>query len=91
MDPQQRQLLECCYTALHRGSLEEAEVAALKERFAEMVRLGGNATCEFELEFLGFVGKLARKDADAKVALEPEPPLFTGPQYPIDEEENAEK
>lgn len=65
--------------------------AALKERFAEMVRLGGNATCEFELEFLGFVGKLARKDAEAKVTLEPEPPLFTGPQYPIDEEESAEK
>ena len=65
--------------------------AALTERFAEMVRLGDNATCEFELEFLGFVGKLARKDAEAKVALEPEPPLFTGPQYPIDKEENAKQ
>ena len=65
--------------------------AVLAERFAEMVRLGDNTSCEFDLEFQGFLGKLARKTGDSKAALEPEPPPFTGPQYPIDDEESANR
>lgn len=60
--------------------------ASLRERFAEMVRLPDGVRAEFELEFQGFLGKLARRGAEARAALEPEPPPFTGPQYPIDED-----
>lgn len=63
--------------------------AALRDRFADMVHLGEGVRVEFELEFQGFVGKLAKKGADSKAALEPEPPPFTGPQYPIDEDEGG--
>lgn len=63
--------------------------AALRDRFADMVHLGDGVRAEFELEFQGFVGKLAKKGADNKAALEPEPPPFTGPQYPIDEDEGG--
>jgi hypothetical protein len=62
---------------------------ALRERFAEMVHLGDGVRVEFELEFQGFVGKLAKKGADQRASLEPEPPPFTGPQYPIDDDEGG--
>jgi hypothetical protein len=62
--------------------------AALFDRFADMVHLGEGVRADFELEFQGFAGKLGRKVADAK-ALEPEPPPFTGPQYPIDSDESG--
>jgi hypothetical protein len=63
--------------------------AALRERFTEMVRLGDGARAEFELEFQGFAGKLAKKAGDARASLEPEPPPFTGPQYPIEDDEGG--
>lgn len=60
---------------------------ALRDRFDEMVHLDDGVRAEFELEFQGFLGKLAKKGAEARAALEPEPPPFTGPQYPIDDDE----
>ena len=59
----------------------------LRDRFREMVQLMDGCRCEFELEFQGFLGKLARKSAEVQATLEPEPPPFTGPQYPIDDED----
>ncbi|MEQ1630860.1 MAG: hypothetical protein ABL997_00710 [Planctomycetota bacterium] len=61
---------------------------ALRERFADMVQLADGNRVEFELEFQGFFGKLAKK-GDKHAALEPEPPPFTGPQYPIDDDEGG--
>ena len=63
--------------------------AALRERFAEMVHLGDGARVEFELEFQGFAGKLQKKGTDPRASLEPEPPPFTGPQYPIEDDEGG--
>jgi hypothetical protein len=63
--------------------------AALRERFAEMVHLGDGARVDFELEFQGFLGKLGKKALDARASLEPEPPPFTGPQYPIEDDEGG--
>lgn len=63
--------------------------AALRERFAEMVHLPDGIRAEFDLEFQGFLGKLTKKGGDARVSLEPEPPPFTGPQYPIEEDEGG--
>lgn len=62
---------------------------ALRERFQDMVHLGDGVRADFELEFQGFVGKLQKKAGDKGQGLEPEPPPFTGPQYPIDEEESG--
>ncbi|MGE3174157.1 MAG: hypothetical protein AB7O97_16130 [Planctomycetota bacterium] len=63
--------------------------AVLRDRFAEMVRLQDGARVDYELEFQGFFGKLAKKAVEPQVALEPEPPPFTGPQYPIDDDEDG--
>jgi hypothetical protein len=60
----------------------------LRYRFDAMVHLADAVRAEFELEFQGFLGK-PRKAQDHKVALEPEPPPFTGPQYPIEDDEGA--
>jgi hypothetical protein len=62
--------------------------AALYDRFVEMVHVGEGVRADFELEFQGFAGKLDRKVADAR-SLEPEPPPFTGPKYPIDSDESG--
>lgn len=61
---------------------------ALAERFRELVRLPEGSKVDFEIEFVGFAGKLNRKAAAE--APEPPPPdssPFTGPQYPIDDED----
>jgi hypothetical protein len=60
----------------------------LRDRFDAMVHLADAVRAEFELEFQGFLGK-PRKAQDHKGALEPEPPPFTGPQYPIEDDEGA--
>lgn len=59
---------------------------ALAERFAELVRPEGGVRVEFELEFQGFAGRLAKKGEPLP---EPEPPPFTGPKYPIDDDESG--
>lgn len=63
--------------------------AALRQRFDAMVQIADGARVEYELEFAGFSGRGPKK------AVEPPPPPetpglpFTGPQYPIDEEDDA--
>ncbi len=55
---------------------------AMGDRFGEMVRPADGGRVEFDLEFQGFAGKLGKK-VDVPP---PEPPPFTGPKYPIDDE-----
>lgn len=59
---------------------------ALTARFFAMARPEAGIRVDFELEFQGFAGRLARK-GDGAPAFAPEPPPFTGPQYPIEEDE----
>lgn len=56
---------------------------AMSDRFGEMVRPADGARVDYDLEFQGFAGKLGKKAADVPP---PEPPPFTGPKYPIDDE-----
>lgn len=56
---------------------------AMSDRFGEMVRPSDGARVEYDLEFQGFAGKLGKKAGDVPP---PEPPPFTGPKYPIDDE-----
>jgi hypothetical protein len=56
---------------------------ALATRFSEMVRLSEGWKVEFELEFHGYQGKVSKRAEEA-------PAPFTGPQYPIDDEDPFE-
>ncbi|MBL8756161.1 MAG: hypothetical protein JNK15_22900 [Planctomycetes bacterium] len=56
---------------------------ALGDRFTEMVRPVDGTEVDFDLEFQGFAGKLGKKGAELPP---PEPPPFTGPKYPIDDD-----
>ncbi len=56
---------------------------AMADRFSEMVRPSDGARIEYDLEFQGFAGKLGKKGLDVPP---PEPPPFTGPKYPIDDD-----
>jgi hypothetical protein len=57
--------------------------SAMTDRFGEMVRPADGARVEFDLEFQGFAGKLGKKGVEVPP---PEPPPFTGPKYPIDDD-----
>lgn len=59
----------------------------LQDRFHNIVQLPDSARVEFELEFLGFAGKLPKKAGEAAANLEPEPRPFLGPQYPIEDDD----
>jgi hypothetical protein len=59
---------------------------AMAERFADMVRPPDSARVEFDLEFQGFAGKLGKKAGDVPPPAEVEPPPFTGPKYPIEDD-----
>jgi len=61
---------------------------ALVERFDKLVRLGDGQRAEFELQFQGFAGKLAKNAADLPPPEDDEPAPFTGPQYPIDDDDD---
>ncbi|MCC7395455.1 MAG: hypothetical protein IT455_00145 [Planctomycetes bacterium] len=61
---------------------------AMMDRFGEMVRPTDGARVEYDMEFQGFAGKLGKKGADVPMAVEPPP--FTGPQYPIDDDSSSE-
>jgi len=63
---------------------------SLQDRFATMVRLPEGGRAEFEIEFLGFSGRLRKSDEvrTETATAEEEPPPFRGPQYPIPEEED---
>lgn len=58
---------------------------ALDQRFAEMVQLGKGTRVEMQIEFLGFAGKLTRKTPAETPATDE--PSFSGPKYPIDDDE----
>jgi hypothetical protein len=60
--------------------------SALAGRFQEMVQVTDGVKAEFDIEFVGFSGKLARKREDLP---KEEPPPFTGPKYPIPEEDSV--
>ena len=61
---------------------------ALEQRFAEMVHLGEGSRVDWEIEFVGFVplGK-AQKKPTPLVPLDRPDESFTGPRYPIDDED----
>lgn len=70
-------------------SIEDASRAlrdALSQRFAQMVRPPDGVKTDFEIDFVGFAGKLPRRQ-DAEPETEPEPEAFTGPRYPIDDDD----
>ncbi len=57
----------------------------LRERFQEMVPLGEGARVEVEIVFESFAGKAPKKGGEEEEK-RPEPPPFTGPRYPVDED-----
>jgi hypothetical protein len=59
----------------------------LQDRFHAIVQLSEGARADFELEFLGFQGRLPKKASESAANLEPEPQPFLGPQYPIDDDD----
>jgi hypothetical protein len=59
---------------------------ALTDRLHEMVRPSDGARAEIQLEFQGFAGKLSKKAGDLPP---PESPPFTGPKYPIDDDQGT--
>lgn len=63
--------------------------ASLSARFAELVTLPSGARVEFAIEFMGFSGRVARRESPAEPAETEERSPFTGPEYPIDEEDDA--
>jgi hypothetical protein len=63
--------------------------SAIQRRFGELVRLVDGSRLEIDIEFLGFAGKPARKPGSSPAPRE-EPSSFTGPKYPIDDEDPFE-
>jgi len=63
--------------------LSEKLRKVLLERFQEMVPLGEGARVEVEIDFESFAGKAPKKSEEEET---PEPPPFTGPRYPVEEE-----
>jgi hypothetical protein len=59
---------------------------ALRTRFEAMVRPPEGVRVDYELEFLGFTGRASRRATEAPAADSAAVP-FTGPQYPIEEED----
>lgn len=59
----------------------------LRDRFGDMARPTDGTRVEFDLEFQGFAGKLNKK-AEPPPA---EEPPFTGPKYPIDDDDEGSR
>ncbi len=60
---------------------------AVLRRFDELVKLPDGRRVELDIEFLGFAGKLLKKPPPADPPKEEQPTSFTGPKYPIDDED----
>ena len=62
---------------------------ALDQRFTDMVHLGEGSRIDWEIEFVGFVpqGKAQKKPAPLIPIDRAEEP-FTGPRYPIDDDDS---
>ena len=80
--------LQCAEGASNHECCQRLRLA-LERRFLDMVHLGEGARADFELEFQGFFGKPSRKGSQARSAVEPEPEPFSGPKYPIDDEDGG--
>jgi|JRYL01.1.fsa_nt_gb hypothetical protein len=76
----------CCAEGVGSLAASQRLRATLASRCDELVRLGEGGKIEFELEFLGFQGKLGKGVVEASA--EEEAP-FTGPKYPIDDESSG--
>jgi hypothetical protein len=72
-----------CAEATNNLAASQRLRQAMSDRLGEMLRPTDGARIEYELEFQGFAGKLGKKAGDVPP---PEPPPFTGPKYPIDDE-----
>jgi xanthine/CO dehydrogenase XdhC/CoxF family maturation factor len=59
---------------------------ALLDRFGSMVRTTDGVQVEVDLEFQGFAGKLGKKAAEVPAPDDGAP--FTGPKYPIDDDQS---
>ena len=59
---------------------------AVLDRFGELVRLSDGMRADLELEFQGFLGKVNKRAGNVPPAEEAAP--FTGPQYPIDDDQS---
>lgn len=59
---------------------------ALTQRFHDMVRPSEGVRVDFDIEFLGFAGRMPKKP-EPEPAPEEVPEPFTGPRYPIDDDE----
>lgn len=73
----------CCAEGVGSLAASQRLRTTLANRCDELVRLGEGGKIEFELEFLGFQGKLGK--GVVETSAEEEVP-FTGPKYPIDDE-----
>lgn len=82
-------LFSCAEGQKHLSASQRLQ-KALAARFDELVRLDDGQRVEFELEFQGFAGKLAKNAADVPPPEheEDEAMPFTGPQYPIDDDDD---
>lgn len=58
---------------------------ALAQRFHELIRLAEGWRVDYDMEFVGFQGKYQKPVTDVESSIP-----FTGPQYPIDDEDPFE-
>ncbi|MEZ5965826.1 MAG: hypothetical protein R3F56_18465 [Planctomycetota bacterium] len=72
------------------ATASQALRAVLRQRFEALVQLADGVRVEYELEFSGFSGRSSRRGGDVPPAPEPPGMPFTGPQYPIEEDEAAD-
>lgn len=62
---------------------------ALRQRFEAMVQVVDGGRVEYELEFSGFSGKAPKRPPEPATPPETAGEPFTGPQYPIEDEDEA--
>jgi len=87
-----RLVVHAWFTAPETTSIATASQTlrrALRQRFETMVQMPDGTRVEYELEFGGFSGRGAKKATEAPAPQEPGVP-FTGPQYPIEEDDAAD-
>ena len=87
-----RLLVHAWFSAPENMSIPLASQAlrqALRHRFEAMVQLADTGRVEYELEFSGFSGRSSKKAAEPPQSPDAAGLAFTGPQYPIEEEDDA--
>ena len=78
---------QCAEGQDHHGASRRLR-EVFRRRFGELVRLADGVRVDFDLEFQGFAGKVAKHASTPPLQAEaaPDEP-FRGPQYPIDGED----